>query len=138
MQENSMRRTLQKAGWALSLAGSLGLTAVSVADPVPGRGAAPAQKVAATPAVCVSKSSALLAEMNVELAWLRDPLTFPHQLAAMVEGQNLVVGGVVPDQTIRAQAIKIAKETGGLPVIDKLTIGGKHVPAAPSVSPPEL
>jgi hypothetical protein len=49
------------------------------------------------------------AEIDVELAWLADPITFPYFLEAHLEGAALTVTGYVPDKQVRDQALRLAR-----------------------------
>jgi hypothetical protein len=59
-------------------------------------------------------------EIQVELAWLADPQTFPHYLEAHVEGQKMVVRGCVPHASVRAHALQIARLNCTVAVVDAL------------------
>src|SRR5262245_10834839 len=48
-------------------------------------------------------------EIQVELAWLSDPLTFACMLQARADGPNLEVRGFVPSQAVREHALKLAR-----------------------------
>lgn len=78
----------------------------------------PAPKVAA--AKLAAEQARRLAEIRVELAWLADPITFPYFLDAKTEGPNLKVRGFVPDNAVRAQAMKLAQVYSAYPVVDTL------------------
>jgi hypothetical protein len=58
-------------------------------------------------------------EINVEVAWLADPVTFPYYLEAHVNpGQQLEVRGYVPNKAVREQALRTAQVFSSLAVID--------------------
>jgi hypothetical protein len=61
-----------------------------------------------------------LTEVNVEVAWLADPVTFPYYLEAHAIGGQLEVRGYVPDKTVREHALRIAQVYSSLPVADSL------------------
>src|SRR5689334_11106325 len=63
----------------------------------------------ATPAKAAAETSQRRAEIEVELAWLADPITFPYFLEARVESGTLSVRGYVPDKTVRDHALKLAR-----------------------------
>src|SRR5207302_262388 len=46
------------------------------------------------------------AEIDVELAWLADPVTFPYYLEAQADATTLTVRGYVPDPAVRDHALK--------------------------------
>src|SRR5262245_13292803 len=102
-------RTWRAARWSLLVAGAVGLAAPASAQL--GR-LLPAHSTPAIPATAPSLTEAQskLAQIKVELAWLTDPATFPWPLTARVSGTVLHVGGEVPSQAIRQQALKIAGE----------------------------
>jgi len=119
-----MRLALGRAAWALTAAGSLGLTLTALAQQPPqklplevAKQAAPRDEKA--PAAL---SPARLAEINVELAWLADAETFRCQLAARKVGDKLEVGGFVPHAGLKARALEIAGQHSSLPVADKLVV----------------
>lgn len=59
-------------------------------------------------------------EVNVEVAWLADPVTFPYYLEAKVVGSKLEVRGYVPNKSVRDSALKIAQVYSSLPVTDSM------------------
>jgi hypothetical protein len=59
-------------------------------------------------------------EVNVEVAWLADPLTFPYYLEAHATDSQLEVRGYVPNKTVREQALRIAQVYSSLPVADSM------------------
>jgi hypothetical protein len=60
-------------------------------------------------------------EINVEIAWLADPATFPYYLEAHINnGQQLEVRGYVPNKAVRDQALRTAQVYSSLPVVDSL------------------
>jgi hypothetical protein len=85
----------------------------------------------------VSEGEARLEEMKVELALLAEPSLFSCQLQPRVDGPSLVVRGMVPNQTVRDLALKVAREHTILAVADGLTLqanlasrsGGKEADA---------
>lgn len=61
-------------------------------------------------------------EMQIEVAWTADPATFPYQLVALTEGSVMKVYGQVPNGTVAAQALKLARENTTLNVMDVMQI----------------
>lgn len=59
-------------------------------------------------------------EVNVEVAWLADPVTFPYYLEAHATGSQLEVRGYVPNKAVREQALRIAQVYSSLPVADSI------------------
>jgi hypothetical protein len=59
-------------------------------------------------------------EVNVEVAWLADPVTFPYYLEARADAARLEVRGYVPNQAVREHALRIAQVYSSLPVADAL------------------
>src|SRR4051794_6283264 len=49
------------------------------------------------------------AEIQIELAWLADPVTFPYFLEARTTSAGLVVRGYVPNKAVHEQAVNLAK-----------------------------
>jgi hypothetical protein len=128
--EITMRTAHVRAGWFMSAAATLGMVVSAPAQrdrsPVGARGVA----AGATPAPGkVTEAQARQAEMQVELAWLANPQTFPCMLAAHVESGAMVVGGEVPSAAVRQEVITLARKQGGLPVVDRLTIKPSAMPA---------
>lgn len=104
----SRKRTL--ASWAL--AGTLGLAgpvAAQVASkplaaPVPANAV---RSEAAAPGQ--TDTQGRLESIQIELAWLADPVTFPYNLGVYPSGSSFEVRGFVPTEAVRTQAIKIAR-----------------------------
>jgi hypothetical protein len=59
-------------------------------------------------------------EVNVEIAWLADPATFPYYLEARATANQLEVRGYVPNRSVREHAIKIAQVYSSTPVLDSV------------------
>lgn len=59
-------------------------------------------------------------EVNVEVAWLADPVTFPYYLEAHATAAQMEVRGYVPDKAVREQALRIAQVYSSLPVVDAM------------------
>jgi hypothetical protein len=59
-------------------------------------------------------------EVNVEVAWLADPVTFPYYLEAHATDSQLEVRGYVPNKTVREHALRIAQVYSSLPVTDAM------------------
>lgn len=116
-----MRLARGRAGWALTAAGTIGLTVAAAAHGSPNKPltAMPLQASAAT---AMAGGLARVVEIRVELAWLADPHTFPYDLAARGTGSTLEVGGLVPDAAVRDRALQVARENSPLPVVDRLLI----------------
>lgn len=74
-----------------------------------------------TPTTTVSSSgisSQRPEEVQVQLAWLADPWTFPWQLSARLTPSGLQVLGSVPTPAIKQRALQVAHATCRMPVID--------------------
>ena len=102
----------------LTAATSLGAAAVGLGQ----TGERPLQKLfgGATPKSSPAEELRRRAEIDIELAWLADPITFPYFLEARLEGSTLSVRGYVPDKTVRAQALKLARLHTAYTVADML------------------
>jgi hypothetical protein len=61
-------------------------------------------------------------EIQVELAWLGDPMTFPCQMVAHIGAEGLELRGYVPNNTVKDQAIRLARRVCPLPVVDHLRV----------------
>jgi osmotically-inducible protein OsmY len=71
-------------------------------------------------AKAVAENAQRRAEIDVELAWLADPITFPYFLEARVDGGTLSVRGYVPDKVVREQALKLARVYTTYTIADNL------------------
>jgi hypothetical protein len=128
----SLRRALRaRALPPLLTAGILGL---------PGSG----EPVRATPPAAGSPAARRLTPgaepllaARAELAWLADPVTFPHALGARVEHGSLVVTGQAPSGDVRDHAVRLARQATGLRVLNTITLRPSR-PPAPAAVPPEL
>ncbi len=93
------RRWLGMAG----VAGSLGLGTLATAQSTgfqPFKGLFGSQAAAPD---AKGHATERLTEIQVELAWLSDPLTFPYYLEAHVKGQALEIRGYVANAAARSQ-----------------------------------
>ena len=59
-------------------------------------------------------------EVNVEIAWLADPVTFPYYLEAHANGTQIEVRGFVPNKAVREHALRIAQVFSSMPVVDAM------------------
>lgn len=59
-------------------------------------------------------------EVNVEIAWLADPVTFPYYLEAHATGAQIEVRGFVPNKAVREHALRIAQVFSSMPVVDAM------------------
>jgi hypothetical protein len=91
---------MRRVGWGLLAAGALAMAAPALAGgPASGEG---------------------IARMQVELAWLADPLTFGCPLTAHVAGGVLEVRGFVPDIAVGQCALELARAGTTQTVVDHL------------------
>lgn len=74
----------------------------------------------------VTSRNERLREIQVELAWLADPATYPHALIARVVGSEIYVLGTVNDTRAKSRAIQLAGIQTGMQVVD-------HVQFVPAV-----
>src|SRR5262249_53347738 len=70
----------------------------------------------------MAETAARLAEIKVELGWLADASTSPFPLTARAFGLTLELRGAVPSESVRVQAVKIAREQSPLTVADTLQV----------------
>ncbi len=103
----------------LVLASALSLTASADAQ-LPFRWFGPKTNDKSAPAKASAPDVRRVAEINVELAWLADPITFPYYLQARVNGATLEVRGYVPDKTVREHALRMAQVYSSMPVADAM------------------
>jgi hypothetical protein len=118
-----MRRAPVRGWWALPVAAGLTFLAPAQAQLLNfvGKAGQPGSKKPAASAP-IDEELARLTEINVGLAWLADPLTFPCQLAAHVQDGALELRGFVPNEAVRSRAVKVARERSGLSVVSHLKL----------------
>src|SRR5207245_970218 len=124
-----MQKIRLRVAWTLAAAGALSVTGatptapttpVSTGSPVSTwRGKNPPSAAAMVP---LSPSHACLVEMQIEIAWLADPMTFPYPMAACLVGGTLEVAGLVPSEAVRQRALYLARECSGMSVADRLHV----------------
>jgi hypothetical protein len=79
------------------------------------------------------------AEIEVEIAWYADPITFPYYLEARVNAaQQLEVRGYVPNKTVREHALRTAQVYSSLPVLDSLKEHASLLVRPTPMSPQQL
>jgi len=136
-----MKRTLKpNSPFVLGTAFIAGLLCTSSAQAqLPWRifGPKSVEKVPA-PTKVVSPDSRRIAEVNVEVAWLADPITFPYYLEAHVSNSQLEMRGYVPNKTVRDQALRIAQVYSSLPVTDALKEHSSLLVRPSMMSPQQL
>src|SRR5947209_11272177 len=114
----TMSKKWQHSLWLAAVAGALGLVAAASAQNAPFQ---PFKNLFASRSASDSKGfDARTLEIQVELAWLADPATFPYFLEAHIKGANLEVRGYVPSKAVRDQALNLAKIQCPMPVVDSL------------------
>lgn len=130
-----MRLGLSRFSWIASLALAWGLTWT-------GRGwtqeknlPAPVRREAK---VSAEEQANHLVEIQVELAWLGDPITFPYFLEAHVAGGKLEVRGYVPGKTVQEHAVRLAKLNCALPVQDQTREHSSLAVRSASLAPEKL
>jgi len=72
------------------------------------------------PAKSVQPDPRRMIEVEVEVAWLADPVTFPYYLEAHSNGTQLEVRGYVPNKAVRDHAMRIAQVYASMPVADAM------------------
>jgi hypothetical protein len=82
---------------------------------------------AASPGHQVPAPDQHLPEMQIELAWLADPVTFPYHLAARVEGGVMHLRGYVQHRAAHDRAVQLARAHCSLEVRDDLKIHASMV-----------
>jgi hypothetical protein len=97
--------------WYLAAGAGLAMAAIGLGQ----SGERPLQKIfgsgstKAAPAKAPAEDPRRRTEIDLELAWLADPLTFPYFLEARIEGATLTVRGYVPDKAVREHVLKLAR-----------------------------
>ena len=110
-----MRRALRRAWWAWTVATGVSLVPVALAQRAAPHDAPPVRQQREAG---VNRPL----EIEVELAWLADRLSFPYQRAAHVGEAGLEVRGYVPSATVRDHALHLARQVSPLPVVDRLHV----------------
>lgn len=75
-------------------------------------------------------------EIQVELAWLADPVTFPYYLEAKMVGGKMEVRGLLPSKSVQEHAVRLARLNCSLPIAD-LTRENTVLTVRPTRLPPE-
>lgn len=83
-------------------------------------------------------SPSRIIEINVEVAWLADSITFPYYLEARANGSKLEVRGYVPSKSVREHALRIAQVYSSLPVIDSMKEHPSLAVKSSKMSPQQL
>jgi osmotically-inducible protein OsmY len=90
------------------------------------------------PAKPTQPDSRRISEVNIEIAWLADPVTFPYYLEAHANATQLEVRGYVPNKSVREQAIRIAQVHSSLPVVDAMKEHPSLLVKTSQMSPKQL
>lgn len=61
-----------------------------------------------------------IVEVQIELAWLAEPFTFPFYLEAHADAHQLEIRGNVPSRAVREHALKVARLYSPLPIVDSM------------------
>jgi osmotically-inducible protein OsmY len=137
-----MRRGWRFTGGFLIATGILGgtsaLKAQSSYRPVVRPPAPPTPVIASTSGKTTSSSPLSTAEMQIELAWLTDPITFPYDLKARIKDGQLRVLGNVASQAVRDRALLLAGQYSTIPVLDKMQVQPNLANKIEEVSAAEL
>jgi hypothetical protein len=86
----------------------------------------------------VIPDSRRIAEVNVEIAWLADPVTFPYYLEARATDARLEMRGYVPNKAVREHALRLAQVYSSLPVTDALKEHSSLLVRPSTMSPQQL
>src|SRR5690349_801087 len=111
-----MRRALRRACWAWTVAAGTVATGVSVVNLAVAQRIPPVQTPSRQQETSRSANRPL--EIEIEQAWLGDPVTFPCQLGAHVSDSGVEVRGFVPNKAARDRAMQLARLNCPLPVVD--------------------
>jgi hypothetical protein len=88
--------------------------AVSLGGAVAARAEPPAQAVPAPSAVPI--------ELQIECAWLADPLTFPYSLQTTIQDGDLFLHGTVPSKAVRDRAVDIVRALVSVRMVNRITL----------------
>src|SRR5262245_5358606 len=125
MRVTTMRNICRKMlGPGVSAALSVGLSMASPAaradGPLEMLAAAFGRQDATENNVSATEGAWRAIEIEIELAWMADPATFPYHLQARAKGNRLELRGTVPSRRIHTQALNIAKLRCAMPTIDAI------------------
>jgi hypothetical protein len=122
-----MHRAPRRAWCALAAAAGvvLVLPAATFASGTPA--APPGGEVTRPQATSAAKTLATagaqrFTEIEIELAWLADPITFPHYLKAHAGTKQLQVEGYVPSNLVRDEALRVARAHCPVAVADEVKV----------------
>lgn len=133
-----MRIGVMRFSWVAALAASWGLTWVAndtLAQERGGKGilsGLTARRDAAKTEVNFGR----IVEVQVELALMGDPITFPYFLEARVDGSRMELRGFVPDKSVQDHALKLARLNCPLAVVDGTRVH-PSLAVRPTRLPPE-
>jgi hypothetical protein len=130
-----MRRSINQIargfGWAVAVAGTLGLTLPTAAQvpffkgfrtPTgPATKAAPQVPSEGQPSR-IDDATVRLVHTRAQMAWLADPVTFAYNLGVHSTPQGLEVTGFVPNDIVRQRAMQLAQKHSALPLANGLKI----------------
>ncbi|MFL5244349.1 MAG: BON domain-containing protein [Gemmataceae bacterium] len=102
------------------------------------RPALPPSTVIASSSTKAKSSHPSPVEIQTELAWLTDPITFPYDLQARIKDGQLHVLGSVASQAIRERALLLAGQYSAIPVLDKMHVQPDLAKKADTVTAAEL
>jgi hypothetical protein len=114
-EELPMHRAFRRAWWTLTVSAGVSLVPIAIAQ----------QRIdPSSPPMRSHQFDAggRAAEIQVELAWLEDPLTFPCQMAAHAGPEGLEVRGFVPSTAVRERAVRLARQASSMAVVDRLHV----------------
>jgi hypothetical protein len=119
-----------RLAWALTAGLASAGACWGAFDANPGAPSAPSTPSAASPAdnrstIAVPVAKAHEWELQLELALLGDPLTFPYPLHAHITAAGMEIRGRVPNVWIRDHAMKLAKNACEVAVVDGMTVEPK-------------
>jgi hypothetical protein len=90
------------------------------------------------PAKAPAVDAKRVTEVNIEISWLADPVTFPYYLEAHVTPKAVEVRGYVPNKAVRDHALKIAQVYSSVPVIDSMKEHPSLLVRPGQISPQQL
>jgi hypothetical protein len=103
-----VRSPLRSWFQAAALAVSLGGVVAARADP-------PLTQAPAAP-------TAVPLRLQIECAWLADPLTFPYSLQTTLQNGDLFLHGTVPSEAVRDRAIDIVRSLVSARIVNLITL----------------
>jgi hypothetical protein len=117
-----LRHSWQTLAAAVGLGLALGGAGLTVAGPIEVRGRAAGTRRDAEPEPVLLAQDQRVVEIDVELALLADPITFPYNLGARVQGGTVCLRGYVRYEPERDRAVVVARQHCPVSVVNEIKL----------------